>query len=256
MHGGIDRRASNKKSHGGRSKSELQVWKISGDSVICQTQLTYRRTQGVTDHQNVYPYNLLHSGSMFLAHLALHCVCRITLANPITDNNPVLHFSDQVRLRHLYADNENTHLHLQISPEGIVSGTQEKNLYSLLEIKAVKPSILVIRGMQSTRYLCMDSKYHLYGSKKYKEEDCNFREVPLRDGYNLYFSETHPAPLSLTPSRGRQLARFMPLEASKDFTYMGDYSAEQFQRSHLDIGSEDPMGMIDKSNIFSPSSDS
>ncbi|CAH2319268.1 fibroblast growth factor 21 [Pelobates cultripes] len=181
---------------------------------------------------------------------------RTVLASPLRDTNPLLQFSDQVRLRYLYADNEHTHLHLQISPEGKVSGTREKNVYSLLEIKAVKPSILVIRGTHSTMYLCMNSKHHLYGSAVYNENDCNFREVPLHDGYNLYFSEKHPAHLKLTPVRGRQLERFIPLEASSESTYMGDYSSEHFQRPKLDIGSEDPLGMIDTSNIFSPSSDS
>ncbi|XP_072282913.1 fibroblast growth factor 21 [Pyxicephalus adspersus] len=194
-----------------------------------------------------------------LLALAIGSSSRV-LASPLRDNNPVLGYSDQVRLRHLYADNEHTHLHLQITPEGEVSGTQEKNLYSLLEIKAVKPSILVIRGMKSTRYLCMDSKHHLYGSTIYKEDDCNFREVPLADGYNLYFSEKYPAPLTLTPLRGghpagRQMARFMPLESTipLETLYAVDHSYEQ-PGSYLDI--EDPLGMIDRSNIFSPSLDS
>ncbi|XP_053308247.1 fibroblast growth factor 21 [Spea bombifrons] len=186
------------------------------------------------------------------------CNTRITLGNPLGDSNPILHFSDQVRHRHLYADNEYTHLHLQISPEGTVSGTQEQNLYSLLEIKAVKPSVLVMRGLKSTLFLCMDSRHNLYGSADYIEDDCNFREVPLKDGYNLYISEKHPAPLSLTPLRGRQMARFIPLEntISLESIYMGDYSFEPFPRSNIDIGSEDPLGMVIKSNIFSPSSDS
>ncbi|KAM5132184.1 fibroblast growth factor 21 [Mantella aurantiaca] len=183
------------------------------------------------------------------------------LASPVRDDNPLLGYSDQVRLRHLYADNEHTHLHLQITSEGEVSGTQEKNLYSLLEIKAVKPSILVIRGMKSTRYLCMDSRHHLYGSTIYKEDDCNFREVPLADGYNLYFSEKYPAPLTLTPTRGghpsgKQMARFMPLESTipLEVLYAADHSYENQQGSYLDI--EDPLRMIDRSNIFSPSLDS
>ncbi|KAM9299407.1 fibroblast growth factor 21 [Gastrophryne carolinensis] len=182
------------------------------------------------------------------------------LARPIRDENPILGFSDQVRLRHLYTDNDHTHLHLQITAEGEVSGTQEKNLYSLLEMKAVKPSILVIKGMKSTRYLCMDSRHHLYGSKTYKEDDCNFREVPLADGYNLYYSEKHPAPLALTPMKGgrpsgKQMARFMPLESTipLEALHGSDYYYDHHQHRHLDI--EDPLGMIDNSNIFSPSLD-
>uniref|UniRef100_A0A8C5PEZ3 Fibroblast growth factor n=1 Tax=Leptobrachium leishanense TaxID=445787 RepID=A0A8C5PEZ3_9ANUR len=175
---------------------------------------------------------------------------------PIGDNNPVLGHPDQVRVRYLYAGNEHTHLHLQISPEGRVSGTEDKNQYSLLEIKAVKPRILVIRGIHSTLYLCMDSRHQLYGSEKYNENDCNFREVALHDGYNLYFSEKHSAHLKLTPSRGRQMDRFLPLEASGEPTYIGDDSSERFQKPNRDYGSEDPLGMTDNSDVHSPSSDS
>ncbi|XP_044133984.1 fibroblast growth factor 21 [Bufo gargarizans] len=197
---------------------------------------------------------------LFLIALAFSSSKR-ALASPIRDNSPILGFADQVRLRHLYADNEHTHLHLQITPEGKVSGTKEKNLYSLLEIKAVKPSILVIKGVKTTRYLCMDSRHHLYGSLFYKEDDCNFREVPQADGYNLYYSEKHPAQLTLTPSRGghqfgKQLVRFMPLESSipLESLYAIDNSYDYQPGSNLHI--EDPLGMIDRSSIFSPSLDS
>ncbi|KAG9481610.1 hypothetical protein GDO78_010707, partial [Eleutherodactylus coqui] len=129
---------------------------------------------------------------LFLIALALTS-SKIALGSPIRDSSPILDYSDQVRIKHLYADNEHTHLHLQITPEGKVSGTKEKNLYSVLEIKAIKPSILVIRGIKTTRYLCMDSGHHLYGATDYKEDDCNFRETPENDGYNLYHSEKHRA---------------------------------------------------------------
>lgn len=66
---------------------------------------------------------------LYLIALALSSFKR-GLASPIRDSSPILGFADQVRLRHLYADNEHTHLHLQITAEGEVSGTKEKNLYS------------------------------------------------------------------------------------------------------------------------------
>ncbi|KAM3922526.1 fibroblast growth factor 21-like [Leptodactylus fuscus] len=198
--------------------------------------------------------------SFYLIALAFSSAER-ALASPIRDNSPILGFADQVRLRHLYADNEHTNLHLQITPEGKVSGTKEKNVYSLLEIKAVKPSILVIRGLKTTRYLCMDSRHHLYGSMVYKEDDCNFREVPQSDGYNYYYSEKHPAQLTLTSTKGghqigKQLVRFMPLEAtiSLETLFAEDHSYDHQPGGILDI--EDPLGLLDRSNIFSPSLDS
>ncbi|KAM4703071.1 fibroblast growth factor 21-like [Rhinophrynus dorsalis] len=169
---------------------------------------------------------------------------RISLAYPIRDTNPLLGFHDQVRLKHLYTDNERTHLHLQILPNGEVSGTQEKNPHSVMEIKAVKPSIVVIRGIRSSRYLCMDPGHHLYGSEIYKEEDCNFREEPLSNGYNLYFSEKHSAQLSLNPLKdGRKMERFMPLENTipLEYIYIADDPFEQFQDKSSDLGSDDPL---------------
>ncbi|KAM4652366.1 fibroblast growth factor 21 [Discoglossus pictus] len=192
---------------------------------------------------------------LILLALVLNC-SKITTATFVGDNSPILDHSDQVRLRHLYTNNAHTHLHLQITPEGEVSGTQDKNLYSILEIKSIKPSILVIRGMMSARYLCMDSKHRLYGSMHYIEDDCNFREVPLADGYNLYFSEKNPAPLTLTPLKGgkpsgRQMSHFLPLLNNIHLESMP--KDESLEDPDIDPGSDDPLGMKNISDSISPS---
>ncbi|XP_066428494.1 fibroblast growth factor 19-like [Eleutherodactylus coqui] len=128
--------------------------------------------------------------------------------------------------------------------------------HGVLEIKAIKPSILVIRGIKTTRYLCMDSGHHLYGATDYKEDDCNFRETPENDGYNLYHSEKHRAVLSLTPTRGNQMVRFIPLKNSipLESLYREDDSYDpQFNEN---LHREDPLGMIGSIDIYSPSQDS
>ncbi|KAJ1131415.1 hypothetical protein NDU88_009752 [Pleurodeles waltl] len=167
---------------------------------------------------------------------------RTTGAFPVHDSNPVLEFSDQVRLRHLYASNEDTQTHLQITPEGEVSGSLHQTLYSLLEIKAVKPGILVIRGKKSGLYLCMDHTFQLYGSKAYKEEDCNFREVPLKDGHVLYFSERHRASLALKTAKGPPLTQFLPMQNTipLEEMFINSDPFEGFRKRILDVESDDP----------------
>ncbi|XP_078511117.1 fibroblast growth factor 21-like [Lissotriton helveticus] len=167
---------------------------------------------------------------------------RTTGAFPVHDSNPLLNFSDQVRLRHLYAANEDSQTHLQITPGGEVSGSLSQTLYSLLEIKAVKPGILVIRGKKSGLYLCMDHSLHLYGSEAYKEEDCNFREVPLKDGYVLYFSEKHRASLALKASKGPPLTQFLPMQNTVPLEemFINSDHFESLRKRILDVESDDP----------------
>ncbi|XP_029440306.1 fibroblast growth factor 19-like [Rhinatrema bivittatum] len=190
---------------------------------------------------------------------------RKMLAFPLHDANPLFQFSDLVRLRHLYTEDEQIHLHLQITEDGDVTGTREQNIYSLLEIKAVKPSILVIRGKKSLRYLCMDATGRLFGSKVYSVTDCHFREVPLQDGYNLYFSEKHHAPLTLSSARTRApwsgralppLSHFLPLvnKVPVEVFYLSFEHVEgPGDSQYLNEGSEDPFDMTGQRGIFSPS---
>ncbi|XP_075461560.1 fibroblast growth factor 21-like isoform X2 [Ascaphus truei] len=134
---------------------------------------------------------------------------------------------------------------------------------SLLEIKAVKPRILVMRGKTSTRYLCMDSSRHLYGSETYKENDCNFREVLLEDGYNVYYSEKHNSPLTLTPTRlgkptGKEMSRFLPRDSRGESRIPMEFTADpcDLQGRNLNVESDDPLGVKDQSNILTPCLDS
>nr|XP_033817817.1 fibroblast growth factor 21 [Geotrypetes seraphini] len=189
---------------------------------------------------------------------------RRALAFPLHDANPLFQFSDLVRLRHLYTADDNIQLHLQIADDGEVTGTKEQNIYSLLEIKAVKPSILVIRGKKSLRYLCMDATGSLFGSEVYSDTDCHFREVPLSDGYNLYFSEKHRMPLTLSDVRtggiwtGRALpplSHFLPLvnRVPIEAAYLSLDSFEGLGENGLREGLEDPFNMVQQRDIFSPS---
>ncbi|KAM3821202.1 fibroblast growth factor 21 [Vipera latastei] len=118
------------------------------------------------------------------------------VASPVPNSNPLYQFDGQVRLCHLYTGNDQTELYLEIFSDGTVRGSKYKNLFSLMEIKAVKVGIISIMAKKTSRFLCMDSEGHLYSSLSYSEEFCNFQEK-LRHGYNVYYSEAYSLPLSL-----------------------------------------------------------
>ncbi|XP_030053699.1 fibroblast growth factor 21 [Microcaecilia unicolor] len=214
-------------------------------------------------HRVSFDRPLVEGWLWILAVLQVTCLRR-ALAFPIHDTNPLFQFSDLVRLRHLYTADENIQLHLQITENGEVTGAKEQNIYSLLEMKAVKPSVLVIQGKKTLRYLCMDSMGRLFGSEVYSETDCHFREVPLSDGYNLYFSEKHRMPLTLSDVRtggigtGRALpplCHFLPLvnKVPVEAVYLTLDPFEGLGDSDLGEGSEDPFNMVQQTDIFSPS---
>ncbi|KAG7522227.1 fibroblast growth factor 19 [Solea senegalensis] len=138
---------------------------------------------------------------------------------PLMDQGPYLdHGWDQVvRLRHLYATRPG--LHLLISADGQIHGSADQTVHSLLEIRPVDPGCVAIRGVATSRFLCIEGDGRLYSSHIYSRDDCAFREKILPDGYNVYTSDKHGALLSLGNQRQRlqgrdrgvpTLAQFLP----------------------------------------------
>ncbi|XP_051896606.1 fibroblast growth factor 5 [Pristis pectinata] len=80
--------------------------------------------------------------------------------------------------------------HLQIQPDGKVSGSHEANLFSILEIFAVSQGIVGIRGIFSNRFLAMSKKGKLHATTKFTA-DCTFRERYQENSYNTYASATY-----------------------------------------------------------------
>ncbi|XP_039366080.1 fibroblast growth factor 21 [Mauremys mutica] len=182
-------------------------------------------------------------------------------AAPLQNSSPLYQFDGQVRLRHLYTANAHTQLYLEITPQGEVRGAPDQTPYSLMEIKAVKPGVIRMQAMKTLLFLCMDPSGHLHGASSYSEEACNFREKVQRDGYNLYFSESHKVPVSLRPAegppgRGRpapRLFHFLPMVSRVpvepvllEYDFYGD--------PPLDVESSDPLSMMGRlSRVLSPS---
>lgn len=179
-------------------------------------------------------------------------------ARPIPDSSPLLQFGGQVRRRYLYTDDaQKTEAHLEIRADGTVAAGAHRSAESLLELKALKPGVIQIFGVRTSRFLCQGPDGTLYGSLHFDAEACSFRELLLEDGYNIYQSEALGLPLHLPPhssssqkpaSRGP--ARFLPLPALSPAPVEppGIGAPEP-----PDVGSSDPLSMVGPSQGRSPS---
>ncbi|XP_067849696.1 fibroblast growth factor 19 [Heptranchias perlo] len=141
---------------------------------------------------------------------------------PAPDAGPHVNsgWDQTIRFMHLYTkQGKGSFLsyHLQINEDGTVDGTSERSSHSLLEIRAVAPGVVAIKGYRSGRYLCMESDGRLLGSPSYNEGDCSFKERLLSGTYNMYWSEKHGAAVSLSSRRHRAHTRGRALPPLSQF---------------------------------------
>ncbi|KAK1329974.1 hypothetical protein QTO34_010158 [Cnephaeus nilssonii] len=178
-------------------------------------------------------------------------------ALPIPDSSPLLQFGGQVRQRYLYTDDaQETEAHLEIRADGTVVGSAHRSPESLLELKALKPGVIQILGIKTSRFLCQRPDGRLYGSLRFDPEACSFRELLLEDGYNVYQSEARGLPLRLPhgpptgdlPPRGP--ARFLPLPGLPPAP---PEPPGGLAPAPPDVGSSDPLSMVWPSQGQSPS---
>ncbi|XP_016126960.1 fibroblast growth factor 4B-like [Sinocyclocheilus grahami] len=94
------------------------------------------------------------------------------------------------RLRRLYC-NVGIGFHLQVLPDGRITGVHNENRYSLLEISPVERGVVTLFGVRSGLFVAMNSKGKLFGSMQFTDE-CKFREKLLANNYNAYESQAHP----------------------------------------------------------------
>ncbi|EDM01819.1 fibroblast growth factor 6 [Rattus norvegicus] len=93
------------------------------------------------------------------------------------------------RQRRLYC-NVGIGFHLQVPPDGRISGTHEENPYSLLEISTVERGVVSLFGVKSALFIAMNSKGRLYTTPSFQDE-CKFRETLLPNNYNAYESDLY-----------------------------------------------------------------
>ncbi|XP_041846395.1 fibroblast growth factor 4-like [Melanotaenia boesemani] len=94
------------------------------------------------------------------------------------------------RLRKLYC-NVGIGFHIQVLPNGKISGVHNENKYSLIEISPVERGVVSLYGVTSGLFIAMSGKGKLYGSGHYNDE-CKFKESLLANNYNAYESAAHP----------------------------------------------------------------
>ncbi|KAF0039446.1 putative fibroblast growth factor 1 [Scophthalmus maximus] len=76
--------------------------------------------------------------------------------------------------------------HLQILPDGTVRGRREDgDVHTVLKIKAVDRSVVVIQGTEAGRYLAMSDEGRLYSSPTVSDESY-FLEKLEENHYNTY----------------------------------------------------------------------
>ncbi|XP_072311237.1 fibroblast growth factor 6b isoform X1 [Eucyclogobius newberryi] len=90
------------------------------------------------------------------------------------------------RVRRLYC-NAGIGFHLQVLPDGRISGVHNENQHSLIEISTVERGVITLFGVKSQLFVAMNSKGRLYGKKSFGDE-CQFREMLLPNNYNAYES--------------------------------------------------------------------
>ncbi|XP_064169585.1 fibroblast growth factor 19 [Anguilla rostrata] len=176
-------------------------------------------------------------------------------------------WGDPVRFRHLYAARQGLHLH--INADGKVYGSASQSSYSLLEIRSIDTGFVVMKGVTSSKYLCMEETGNMYGSATYVGDDCYFLERVLSDGYSVYFSGRHGAAVSLSADRQRpplpgkappSPAQFLPMASTPSTLPPPDARAgdplsdpQQGASPALELDSMDPFGKLSQMYIQSPS---
>uniref|UniRef100_A0AAV2MH60 Fibroblast growth factor n=1 Tax=Knipowitschia caucasica TaxID=637954 RepID=A0AAV2MH60_KNICA len=94
------------------------------------------------------------------------------------------------RIRRLYC-NVGIGFHLQVSPNGQITGAHDEGPYTQVEISPVSRGVVTLFGVRSGLFIAMSPRGKLYGSDHYQEE-CNFKEKLQANNYNTYESAAHP----------------------------------------------------------------
>ncbi|XP_026802219.2 fibroblast growth factor 21 [Pangasianodon hypophthalmus] len=194
---------------------------------------------------------------LFRFSLSLPLTSSHSFSPSVHDSSPILAFNDQVRQRHLYTDNKHHSLFVEILSNGTVSATQSQSLYTVLELKAVKPGYTAIRGVMSSLYLCVNAAGHLFALGVFLDVDCSFSEMLQPDGYTHFLSAHHRLPVSLSfngPPGKHTLtfSQFLPLRTHLFMEIQGYEEPSSFL-SAADFDSDDPLRLTNThQNLRSP----
>uniref|UniRef100_H3BF35 Fibroblast growth factor 23 n=2 Tax=Latimeria chalumnae TaxID=7897 RepID=H3BF35_LATCH len=164
--------------------------------------------------------------------------------------NPVWGNTDN--LIHLYTASETNSFHLQINSDGHVDGTPHQTAYSALLIKSEEAGSVVILGVKSGRYLCMDIKGNIIGLHHFSKEDCTFKQEGLENGFDVLRSPKHNILVSLDKTKrsyipGMNLPPYSQfLSRQNEVALINFINTPDIHRHsrNVDVDPSDPHGMI------------
>ncbi|XP_004610663.1 fibroblast growth factor 23 [Sorex araneus] len=155
-------------------------------------------------------------------------------------------------LTHLYTATARNSYHLQIHKDGLVDGSPQQTVYSALLIRSEGAGFVVITGVMSRRYLCMDFKGNIFGSHHFSPESCRFQQRTLENGYDVYQSPQHRFLVSLgRPKRAFQpganpppYAQFLARRNEVPLARFHTPAPRRHTRSAHDNGDADPLNVL------------
>ncbi|XP_005378786.1 PREDICTED: fibroblast growth factor 23 [Chinchilla lanigera] len=170
-------------------------------------------------------------------------VCALSLVRAYPDASPWLS-SSWGGLTHLYTATARNSYHLQIHKDGHVDGAPYPTIYSALTIRSEDAGFVVITGVMSRRFLCMDSRGNIFGSHYFSAQDCRFRHRTLENGYDIYHSPEHHFLVSLGRTKKFFLPGTNPPPYSQFLSRRNDLPLARFvtpgPRRHTRSAEEDP----------------
>ncbi|XP_055465370.1 fibroblast growth factor 23 [Psammomys obesus] len=182
---------------------------------------------------------------------ALCSVCSLGTVRAYPDSSPLLS-SNWGSLTHLYTATARNSYHLQIHKDGHIDGTPHQTIYSALMIRSEEAGFVVITGAMTSRFLCMDLRGNIFGSRHFSQENCRFRQWTLENGYDVYLSPQHHYLVSL----GRAKRIFQPgtnpppfsqfLARRNEVPLLRFYTARprRHTRSAWDVPESDPLRLL------------
>ncbi|KAM4677793.1 fibroblast growth factor 23 [Discoglossus pictus] len=137
--------------------------------------------------------------------LVLFVLTSLQVSIAFPNSSPLINagWGNPDRLMHLYTATDWNSFHLQINHDGHIDGTPQQTIYSALMIKSESAGHVVITGVKSGRYLCMDYDGNVFGSHYFNHDDCIFKHESLENGCDVYHSPKYNYVISLKKPKRR-----------------------------------------------------
>ncbi|XP_061438570.1 fibroblast growth factor 23 [Rhineura floridana] len=181
---------------------------------------------------------------ILLAMCGWEAVTAFSNASPLLNPN----WGNTDSLLHLYTSTARKSFHLQINSNGHVDGSPYQTIYSALMIKSERTGYVVINGVKSGRFLCMDINGDIFGSHFFNYEDCTFKHWTLENGYDVYQSPKYRYLVSLGKAKQPLFPSMNPPPYSQFLTRRNEISLVQFNTPkpprRTRNASADPCGSI------------